>query len=129
MHFEMSLLKQEMRLGVRWTSLILVMLCSVGCHNGPLYQAKSLPPEFIAPHFASLRGVDLSQLSHSLPDSDLLYSGDLIAVTMTTGLETIEPIKWKGRLAEDGTANIPLVGPVTLAGLTLTDAELTVRNE
>jgi polysaccharide export outer membrane protein len=129
MHFEMSLLNQEIRLCVRWLSLILGTLCSVGCHSGAMYYASSLPPEFMAPRFASLNGVDLSLLSHGLPDSELLYPGDLIAVTVSTGLETIEPVKWKGRLAEDGSATIPLVGPVRLAGLTLTDAEQIVRNE
>ena len=100
----------------------------LGCHNGTMYRASSLPPEFMAPRFASMNGVDLSQLSQAIGDSELLYPGDLVAVTMSTGLETVEPIKWKGRLAEDGSANVPLVGPVILAGLTLTDAEQAVRN-
>jgi polysaccharide export outer membrane protein len=128
MHVEMSLLNRKKRTLVRSIGLILVVLGTLGCHHGALYHATSLPPEFIAPRFASLNGVDLSHLSQSLADSELLYPGDLVAVTMSTGLETIEPIKWKGRLAEDGSANIPLVGNVMLAGMSLTDAELSVRN-
>lgn len=128
MRVAMSLLNQEIRYPVRLGGLILCVVFASGCHNS-MYQSSSLPPEFQAPRFASLNGVDLSRLSHSLADSELLYPGDLVSVTLSTGLETVEPIAWKGRLAEDGSANIPLVGPVMLAGLTLTDAELAVRNE
>ena len=110
-------------------SLLLGVLVAAGCHTGALYNASSLPAEFVAPRFASMNNVDLSKLSQSIADSELLYPGDLVAVTVSTGLETHEPITYKGRLAEDGNVTIPLVGPVRLSGLTQTDAEWAVRNE
>lgn len=125
----MSLLNTDVRIPVRAMILLVVMVATAGCHNGVIYRAASLPPEFMAPHFASLHGVDLSQLSQSLSDSELLYPGDIVAITISTGLETEDPVKQKGRIAEDGTAMVPLVGPVLLAGLTLPQAEETVRME
>jgi polysaccharide export outer membrane protein len=100
-----------------------------GCHGGPIYRATSLPQEFAAPRFGSMQNVDLSRFSRSMGDNDLLYPGDIVAITLSTGLETEEPITWKGRIADDGTANVPLVGPVQLAGARLPQAEQMVRFE
>jgi polysaccharide export outer membrane protein len=110
-------------------ALSLVLIAAAGCHNGPIYRATALPPEFGAPRLPNMHAVDLSRFSQSLSDSELLYPGDVISVSISTGLETATPIKWDGRIAEDGMATIPLVGPVQLAGLTLPQAEHTVRYE
>jgi protein involved in polysaccharide export with SLBB domain len=108
---------------------LLLAAVAAGCHGGPIYHAASLPPEFAAPRFGSMRSIDLSRFSQSRGDSELLYPGDIVTITLSTGLETEEPIKWKGRIADDGSANVPLVGPVQLAGVRLPQAEQIVRME
>lgn len=112
-------------------ALVILGLAMVvsGCRSGSIYQAGALPPEFSAPHFANMQTIDLSRLAQSVADTDLLYPGDVVTISVTTGLETTEPIRWKGRIADDGTANVPLVGPVPIAGLRLPHAEDTIRVE
>jgi polysaccharide export outer membrane protein len=110
-------------------AVLLLAIAAAGCRSGAIYHAASLPPEFIAPRFGNMQSVDLSRFSQSYADSEMLYPGDIVAITLTTGLETEEPVTWKGRIAEDGTANVPLVGPVQLAGARLPHAEQMVRME
>jgi len=109
--------------------LFLAVVATAGCHSGPIYRAASLPAELVAPRFGNMHTVDLSRFSQSFGDTEMLYPGDVVAITLSTGLETEEPITWKGRIAEDGTANVPLVGPVQLAGARLPQAEQIVRSE
>ena len=48
---------------------------------------------------------------------------------MTTGVEETAPEGWELRLAENGICEIPLVGPVTLGGLSISQAEEVIRGE
>ena len=79
------------------------ILSAAGCHHGPLYPANSLPPEFMAPRVSSMQQVDLSRLARSVGNSELLYPGDVVDVSIATGLEGEDPPHWKLRLAENGT--------------------------
>jgi polysaccharide export outer membrane protein len=94
-----------------------------------MYRAASLPPDLLAPSQNSLRAVDLSQIASSSSNSELLHSGDVVEVTIATGLEKEEPISWKLRVADEGTLNVPLVGPVLVGGLQLTSAEQVIHDE
>ena len=121
-------LKRTLRLQpllLAWLSLLL----AAGCQQGQLYQASSLPPQFAAPQYGSLQNVDLSQLAQATGNSQVLYPGDVVEVSVVTGIEEGAPSVWKGRVANDGTITVPLVGPVVVAGLELTQAEQAVRNE
>lgn len=100
-----------------------------GCNRGMIYHPGSLPPQFLAPPVSSMNRVDLSRMSQSLGDSELLYPGDLVAITISTGLEKEKPTEWKQRIADDGTVTIPLVGVVPISGLRLPNAEQIIRDE
>ncbi|HUG68485.1 MAG TPA: polysaccharide biosynthesis/export family protein, partial [Pirellulaceae bacterium] len=101
----------------------------LGCTRTNLYQASSLPPELSAPRYATLQNVDLSRFARTIGNSQTLYPGDQLEVTVATGLEKNAVPAWKGRIAEDGTINVPLIGTVQVAGLELTQAEQAVRGE
>jgi polysaccharide export outer membrane protein len=112
--------------------LMLVLLAAsfvIGCGRGMLYDASSLPPRFMAPRAASLQDVDLSQLARTVGDTESLYPGDIIEVSIATGLEEEKTPSWKMRISENGTVDVPLVGNVRIAGLGLTQAEQLIRDE
>lgn len=99
-----------------------------GCHGG-VYKAGKLPTEFLVGPVDSTRKVDLSRLAQSTVQSELIYPGDVLEVTMATGLEERSPVSWPLRVADNGEIKIPLLGPVRVAGLMLTDAEQIIRHE
>lgn len=94
-----------------------------GCRTASDYRATDLPLELRAARVAPPSAIDLSNIARHSINADLIYPGDVIQVTVATGLEEIEPQSWPIRVTDEGDANIPLVGPVRVAGLTLTDAE------
>jgi polysaccharide export outer membrane protein len=102
---------------------------TLGCTRANLYHASSLPPELLASRYATIDNVDLSRLARTTSDSQVLYVGDEIEVTIATGLEQNTPPAWKGRVAEDGTIIVPLVGAVQVAGLELIQAEQLIHAE
>jgi polysaccharide export outer membrane protein len=106
-----------------------LLLAATGCHQAGLYHAGSLPPDFVAPRVSSLHNVDFSRLARSVGNSDVLYPGDVVEVTIATGLEEDEPLSSKLRVTEQGVVNVPLVGSVPIAGLALTQAEEAIRAE
>ncbi|MBC8351315.1 MAG: polysaccharide biosynthesis/export family protein [Planctomycetes bacterium] len=101
----------------------------LGCTRANLYQASSLPPELMAPRHATLQNVDLSRLARTISNSQVLYTGDEVEITIATGVEDKAPPAWKGRVAEDGSITIPLVGTVQVAGMEMIQAEQLIRAE
>lgn len=67
--------------------------------------------------------LDLSKLATQYPSNELIGTGDVVEVTIAAGLGATEAVIFPTRVGEDGTANIPVVGPVELAGMELSDAE------
>ncbi|WP_218934563.1 SLBB domain-containing protein [Rosistilla ulvae] len=65
----------------------------------------------------------MTALAGSIQPADRLTPGDAVIVTIATGIETEKAPEWTIRVAEDGSLNVPLVGPVSVAGMRLTDAE------
>jgi len=98
-----------------------VVLGASGCAHR-YYHAANLPAEFIAPPTTNVSTDLISRLADETAGSDVIGPGDLLAVTVDSGYGE-EPINstpvW---VAEDGTARVPLIGPVRLAGLTPRDA-------
>jgi len=74
-----------------------------------------------------MQRVDLSGLARSQSDSNVLFPGDLVKITIATGLESETPPEWRGRIADDGSVTVPLVGPVRVAGLEIPHAEKLIR--
>ena len=69
-------------------SVLAVLLAgNVGCRRGSMYQARSLPPELVASRSSSLQNVDLSRLARSVGNSEVLYPGDVVEITIATGAD------------------------------------------
>ena len=94
-----------------------------------MYYADRLPAELIAPRVGSVQYIDLSRIARSVGNSETLYPGDVVQVTITTGIEDESPKGSDSRIAENGFCAIPGVGPVQIAGLEITQAEDLIRSE
>ena len=99
-----------------------------GCHK-TRYNASNLPPEMAASKVEGLHRVDLSRLAQASTPSEVIHPGDVLEVTIATGMETSAPPRWPLRVADNGEITIPLVGAVPVGGLLLPDAEQVVRQE
>jgi polysaccharide biosynthesis/export protein len=103
-----------------------VWLC--GCGSAT-FKASTLPPEYAASRTEGTRKIDLSNLAINSVRSEAIYPGDVLEVTIATGLEEKSPECWPLRVSEAGDAEVPLVGSVHVAGLLLPDAEQMLRHE
>ena len=65
----------------------------------------------------------MSRLSHYATNSELIERGDVLEVTIVTNYSTLANTTTPVRVADDGTADVPLIGPVAVAGLELEAAE------
>jgi polysaccharide export outer membrane protein len=73
--------------------------------------------------------LDLARLSSSVGGTDRIYPGDMINVAIVTGLREIdEQSDWKLRVSDRGVADVPLIGPVQLAGLKPPHASMAIRD-
>ena len=108
--------------------LMAALVASGGCQS-TTYKASRLPPELAASHVEGSRKVDLSSLAQTSVRSEAIYPGDVLEVTIATGLEERSPERWPLRVSDAGLVNVPLVGNVQVAGLLLPDAEQLIRRE
>jgi polysaccharide export outer membrane protein len=105
-----------------------ILLAAVaGCQTGRGFRATTLPPEYRAPLVRSARNLDLSPLARGTGGSDVIQPNDLVTVATAAGLPSDDAAPQVLRVASDGTLNVPLVGPVRVAGLSPPAAEYWVR--
>ncbi len=104
------------------------LLSAIGCSHAR-YSAANLPNEYMAPHHVSARHVDLSQMPRTTVPSEWLQPGDTVEVSVATGVEKGPPAKWELRIDSAGGIDVPLVGPVSVAGLTPNVAAERIRDE
>jgi polysaccharide export outer membrane protein len=86
-----------------------------------------LPDSWRPTELTSAGVIDLSTIARQSAATDLIYPGDVLEVTVATGIEEQNPQNWPLRVADNGQINVPLVGPVRVVGLTLTEAEQEIR--
>jgi polysaccharide export outer membrane protein len=109
-----------------WAGLVL-LLATGGCQSGR-YRASKLPPELCSPPSLNSEEVNLSSISGSNYNSALIAPGDLLEVTIVTGIESEKQIPLKTRVAENGSITLPMVGPVPVAGLEAFEASKNVES-
>lgn len=108
--------------------LVLGLVCLlVGCHQTGL-APSSLPAEYVASPAVNLSSLDLSRLASPPANGSMIIPGDMLNVTVATGAEERQPTPWPLTVADDGTVEIPLVGPVHVAGLDVRQAQGLIRD-
>ncbi len=106
-----------------------LLMWAVGCASGPtgeIYTVDKLPPGMVAVHRDSSKTIDLSRLSSAVANSDIIDKGDVLQVEIAAGLSEKDNVKLTVRVRDDGQAEIPVVGPVFVAGMDMANAEATI---
>jgi polysaccharide export outer membrane protein len=109
-------------MAVRWIPVGLVWLAVAGCAQNR-YAARDLPCEFQAAPIVNPQTLDLSGLAGPSPDSEFIAPGDVVKVSIAGGMTSEEIIELNLRVDENGTAVLPQIGPIQLAGLDMGEAE------
>jgi len=94
-----------------------------GCSSVKPYQADQLPMHMQAPPLANAQTLDLTRMAASTTSTDLIGEGDVIEVTISAGLSADDTTTFPVRVAENGTAQLPIIGSVQLEGSDLEEAE------
>lgn len=106
------------------------VLGATGCASQRTYKSAKLPGEFAAPPTQDINSALLSRLTPSYAvDSNLIQRDDLLEVTIDSGYGEEPARKTPVRVDEDGTARVPIIGSVVLAGLTLQEAGRVIAAE
>lgn len=98
-----------------------------GCQQA-VFDAQSLPPQFAARPVFDVSTLDLAKLANSTYGSEQILPGDTLELTVLTGAEEDEPTTWPLRVADNGGVEVPLVGPIQLAGYDVQSAQELVRS-
>lgn len=109
----------------RWLGLAIVVSALSGCQTAH-YRAANLPAELRAPASHGAPTMSLAKLASLDGGSSKLAAGDLLDLTVLSGLEE-EAASKPARVSDNGTINVPLVGQVAVAGLDEQQAAELVR--
>ena len=97
-----------------------------GCAQHRLHDAASCPTELLAPPIYNAQTVDLSRFAGPPVNNEQIGCGDVLEVSLAAGLGADAISRFPIRVADDGTAFLPEIGSLPLAGLDLPGAEQTV---
>jgi polysaccharide biosynthesis/export protein len=106
--------------------LLLVLTSTSGCTQAN-YNARNLPPQYIANKFISARHVDLTNIRRNSPPYEWLQPSDEVEVSIATGIENNAVPKWDLAVDQKGQLDVPLVGVTPVAGITPTEAAERIR--
>jgi polysaccharide export outer membrane protein len=101
---------------------IAVTVTAAGCSENRFY-AATLPPEFGAKPIENMGAINLSNLAHYSTNSELIDRGDVLDVSIVTNYTTLASTTTPVRVMDNGVADVPLIGPVTVGGLEIEAAE------
>ncbi len=109
---------------LRTVTTAAVLLCWIaGCSGTRSYTAGNLPAELHASPIVNAQTLNLTHLAGPPVNSQMINRNDLLEVTIVAGLSSEDT--WTGpvRVADNGVAILPEIGPLQLAGLHITWAE------
>jgi len=121
----------RLRLSVRsalWIFVAAIPLLSLGCAslNDNHYYAGQIPAGYDAPPNSNPLTIDFAQLSGTATDSDVIARGDILNLDIAASLNAQDVFSYTARVRDDGNADLSLIGPVRMAGLSLADADATL---
>lgn len=105
--------------------MLCIVLLATGCQ--PMrFTPHTLPQVWQVEPVANAQTVDLTRLTGSVARSDVIGLGDVLEITISAGLAEEDTVTFPVRVNEQGQAVISQVGPVTLEGLDLEEAEAAI---
>ena len=110
--------------------VVLAMLTLSGCQSdSSFYDARNMPRSLRIAATQNAQKVDLARLQAVGGDSDEIGPGDFLEVSIAVSLKKDDQVVVPARVGNDGTANIPNVGKIRLAGEVPQTAELIIARE
>ena len=110
--------------------VVLTLLAALpACHQVTTYRPETLPPQWSALALPSSTQLDLTQLAAQTAPDPRIVPGDVlrVLVEVAPGLDR-ENREVALRVRDDGTIAVPLIGPVSVAGMSLGEAERVIRD-
>ena len=120
---------RSLRPTIAWTAVLACSVFLTGCQTGNLYQAESMPSSLRLIAQSNPQEVDLSRLASATGGNETIGPGDVLELTISASLSKDDQVMIPVRVADDGTATIPDIGRVNLAGVEPQAAESLVRLE
>jgi len=112
----------------RWHLASLAALTLLaGCQTAA-YRAELLPAEFRTASVNAKPIMNLAQVASPGVGTAMLAPGDLLEITVATGRSEEKTIPMLARVADDGTVDVPVIGPVPVAGLEAFDASQNITS-
>ncbi|WP_197440434.1 polysaccharide biosynthesis/export family protein [Polystyrenella longa] len=109
-----------------------LLFCMAGCSTLPMftgekiYRPHNMPIALHAPTQKNAHTVDLSEFAVGSVSSEQIDSGDIITVSIASGLDKTDTVDINSRVDESGNVDIPIIGQVPVAGMELIDAEAAI---
>ncbi len=116
-------------LSVRTAILCGALIGIVGCASGPqgeIYTVDKLPTNMLAAKRENAKTIDLSRLASATGNSEIIDKGDVLKIDIAAGLNEKDIVLLTARVREDGQAEIPVIGPVAVAGMEMQEAEAAI---
>jgi polysaccharide biosynthesis/export protein len=104
--------------------LVTLALCAAqlsGCQTETI-RARKLPAEWRAKAASGNRAIDYSRVATTGVSDSLIGGSDLLEITVTNGREEELNNQFLVRVSNEGIADVPVIGPVRVAGLEEFDA-------
>jgi polysaccharide export outer membrane protein len=108
-------------------TMLALLLAAGGCRTAR-YTAASLPQQLRASPAQASNAINLSRIARTGSSTSRIGPGDLLKVTIASGIDDKPPQPVEIRVTDDGTALVPLIGPVHVAGLEPFQAEQRVAS-
>lgn len=94
-----------------------------------MYYAQSMPHSLRLTAQSNPQEADLSRLASATGGSETIGRGDVLEVSISASLKKDDQLTMRVRVADDGTATLPDVGPISLAGVEPQAAEALIAQE
>ena len=115
-------LRQPRSGGLRAVTLVAMLLAPAGCQTAN-YSATRLPEPLRAAAAQPNSSINLARIAGHGANSSQIGAGDLLDITIASGASEEQPEPVQSRVSHDGTVSVPLIGPVTVAGVEPFQAE------
>lgn len=123
----MNTTRTAIPIGLFWSAVFMVIL--TGCQTANHFKAENLPSRLIAPKQVNAQELDLSKFSTASSNSDEIVPGDILEVAISASLNQDDQTMIPVSVQDDGTAMLPEIGTVQLAGYEPQAAEAMIRRE
>ena len=110
-----------------YIALLCIVLLPAGCRSSG-FRASQLPSEFRSQGRSHSENIDLSRIAVPGASESLIATSDLLKIDVSTGRDDDESKPVMARVADDGTVDVPVIGPVPVAGLEVFEASQNIVN-